>query len=261
MHKSVLYFLASILCLSGCVAQTPVPQQQITQKTTEKNKLDFLEWFETVNYDNDPYPAVCSLSGVVGNIIGSGVLIAPNVVLTAGHCIDGIELSYVSFGTEIICISETLIHPKYDLNMRVPHDIGLLFLEHEPHGITPAKIHTGQFVCRFANITTVGYSFHFKKYSKPGTFRYYGTVLENIGEIKFLPRKATIWHGDSGGAVFTNWHGQRLLIGIISNFMIIEGEIIECSATRVDMFEHWIKESINNHEGILENTIDAFINP
>jgi len=252
------YFLATTLWLVGCITQTPVPQQKIQETKAEETKTDFLDGFETVHwYDFDPYPTVCSLSGVMGNVIGSGVLIAPNVVLTAGHCIDDIELSHVSFGNQIICISETLIHPNYDLFMRVPHDIGLLFLEHDVYGVEPATLHDGQFICRFVDITTVGFSFSFKKYSKPGTFKYYGIVLEDIGEIKFLPRKATIWHGDSGGAVFTDWRGQRLLIGIISNYMMLDGEIVECSATRVSMFKHWIEESINKHEGVLENAIDV----
>jgi hypothetical protein len=257
VSKSV-YFLAATLCLAGCITQTPVPQQKIQETTAKETNLDFLNGFEFVNlYDDDPYPTVCSLSGVMGSVIGSGVLIAPNVVLTAGHCIDGVELSYVSFGNEIICISETLIHPDYNPDMRVPHDIGLLFLEHDVYGVEPATLHDSQFICRFADITTVGFSFSRKKYSKPGIFRYYGIVLEDIGEIKFLPRKATIWYGDSGGAVFTDKHGKRMLIGIISTFMVIDGEIIECSATRVAMFKYWIEESINNHEGFLENAIDV----
>ena len=260
MHKNILYFLATILCLTGCKTQPPVPHQNIKETTTKKIKPEFLDWFEAVN-NNDPYPSVCSLSGVMGDIIGSGVLIAPDVVLTAGHCIDDIEISYVSFGDTIICVSETLIHPNYNLNMRIPHDIGLIFLDQEACEITPATMHSGQFIHRFTDITTVGFSFHFKKFSKPGTFRYYGIVLESIGEIKFLPTKTSIWYGDSGGAVFVDWCGQNILIGIISNFMILDGKIIECSATRIEMFKHWIKESINTHERVLENTIDVTSDP
>lgn len=252
-----LYFLAVVLCLVGCVTLSSTPKEPTTQTVTDIFSESFLERFETIDYDNDPYPEVCSLSGVMGNIIGSGVLIAPNVVLTAGHCIDDIELSYVSFGNEIICISETLIHPNYNQRMRVPHDIGLIFLEHEVCGIKPANIHNGQFICRFVDITTVGFSFYFKKFSKPGTFKYYGTVLEEVGEIKFLPRKATIWYGDSGGAVFVDWYDKRILLGIISNFFMLDGEIIECSATRVDMYKGWIEESVKSYEGVLESTTDA----
>jgi|10_taG_2_1085330.scaffolds.fasta_scaffold50724_3 hypothetical protein len=252
------YFLATTLWLVGCINPTSVPQQKIQETSAKEIKPDFLDGFETVIwYDNDPYPSVCSLSGVMGNVIGSGILIAPNVVLTAGHCIDDVELSYVSFGDQMICISETLIHPDYNLKMRVPHDIGLLFLEHEVYGIEPATLHDEQFICRFAPITTVGFSFSYKKYSKPGTFRYFGIVMENIGEIKFLPNETSIWYGDSGGAVFTQHRGKRILIGIITSFMIIDERIIECSATRVNMFRHWIEESINKHEGVLENAIDA----
>ena len=258
MLRKSSYFSAIALCLVSCVTSPSIPQDPITQTTKEIIPEPFIEWFEFVDYDNDPYPSVCSLSGVMGNVIGSGVLIAPNVVLTAGHCIEGNELSYVSFGQQDICISETLIHPDYNLKMRVPHDIGLLFLEHEAYGMEPALLHNDQFICRFAPITTVGFSFSYKKYSKPGTFRYFGIVMENIGEIKFLPNETSIWYGDSGGAVFTQHRGKRILIGIISSFMIIDGRIIECSATRVNMFRHWIEESINKHEGVLENAIDAF---
>ena len=259
MLRKSSYLLAVALCLVGCIHTPLVPKTSDTTQTIDFSPERSIcsEWFDSIPYDNDPYPAVCSLSDVGGNIIGSGVLVAPNVVVTAGHCIDGVDLLYVSFGNEIICITETLLHPEYSVNARILPDIGLLFLEHEPFGIEPVQLHSGQFVCRFAPITTVGFSFRYKKYSKEGTFRYFGTVLEDIGKIKFLPRKSTIWYGDSGGAVFTDWYGEQLLIGIISNFAIVNGEIVECSATRVDMYKSWINERIKEHERILESTVDV----
>ena len=152
MLRKSSYFLAGVLCLSGCIATPPTPKVSTPSQPIEYSPEHEIcsEWFETINYENDPYPSVCYLSDVMGNIIGSGVLVAPNVVVTAGHCIDGTELFYASFGNETICISETLLHPNYSVYWRISHDIGLIFLEHEPFDVEPVQLHDSQRICRFA---------------------------------------------------------------------------------------------------------------
>jgi hypothetical protein len=211
------------------------------------------EWFNRVTQGNDPYQSVCSLYSEEDKLIGSGVLIRPNVVLTAGHCIDDDSITSVDFGDERIAVKKMVLHPSYsDTLGRITNDIGLVFLDcdskHEP-----AKIGCTEWMERHQPITTVGFSFGYKKYSKGGVFRYFGTIVEQPNVMKFIPRPISVWFGDSGGGVFTRFEGKKYLVGIISTFTVLKNykgddNITECSAVIISKHLDWIELEILNEE-------------
>ncbi|MBC8442941.1 MAG: trypsin-like serine protease [Proteobacteria bacterium] len=255
MKNLFRYLSASLLLILGCKAPqaSPVPPQTTTdividiEPPEEINPLD--EWFVPVTENNDPYPSVCSLHLEDGSLIGSGVLIRPNVVLTAGHCIDEDNIFSIIIGEEDIMVKDLILHPDYSNSFgRVSNDIGLIILECDSK-YQPAKIGCVDWMYRHQNITTVGYSHSYKKYSKPYVFTYFGTLVEEPNKMKFIPRPATVWFGDSGGGVFAEFNGEKYVVGIISTFSILRiygnNEIIsECSAIIIAKHLTWIEGSI-----------------
>ena len=192
--------------------------------------------------DLDPFGCVGKVLMENGEIIGSCVLIAPTVALTAAHCIDGSAYWFETNDCERIKIKKAIPHPDYIGRV---NDIGILLLE-ESCTKTPATLMpTIGELDRFEPLIAVGYSFCKKKISKSETFFYYGTVLEDPSHMKFLPLESTVWFGDSGGAVFED--GGKLA-GIISSFVIHKGHLLENSATHVILYKEWIDNTIKENK-------------
>ena len=77
--------------------------------------------------------------GRLGN--GSGVLIAPNLVLTAAHVPDSSMASF-QIGLQTRSVTQIFRHPQYtDINLG--YDIAVLRLADPMQGIQPVKIYTG----------------------------------------------------------------------------------------------------------------------
>jgi len=254
------YFSVLLLCLIGCVRTTSdlvssptLPETNNTVTSVDSFFDPLSEWFNRVTQGNDPYKSVCSLYDSDDNLIGSGTLIRPNVVLTAGHCIDDDSIVSVDFGDEKIAVRKMVLHPHYsDALGRVTNDIGLIFLECDSK-YQPAKMGCTEWMERHQPITTVGFSFGYKKYSKFGVFRYFGTVVEQPNVLKFIPRPVPVWFGDSGGGVFTKFGSDEYLVGVISTFTMLKnykghGEVTECSAVIVAKHLDWIEMEILNEE-------------
>ena len=256
------YFSVLLLCLLiGCVKNTSdlvtVPEPEINNKNTVTS-VDIIdpmsEWFNRVTQGNDPYPSVGSLHDLDGRLIGSGTLIRPNVVLTAGHCIDDDSIFSVKFGDdEEIAVKKMVLYPHYSNTLgRIVNDIGLIFLECDSR-YQPAKMGCVEWMERYDPITTVGYSFEYKKYSKKGVFRYFGTIVEEPNNMKFIPRPVSVWFGDSGGGVFAKFGKKEYLVGVISTFTVLRNyknqeNITECSAVIVAKHLAWIELEILNEE-------------
>ena len=255
MKNLFRYLSVTLLLISGCKVphKSIVPPQNtndvVVQESTTPKFLD--SWFSQTTIENDPYPSVCSLHLKSGHLIGSGILIRPNVVLTAGHCIDEDDIFSITIGEEQIMVKDMVLHPSYSKTFgRIQDDIGLIFLECDSN-YEPATIGCVEWLYRYQNITTVGYSFNYKKYSKPNVFTYFGTVVEEPNYMKFIPRPASIFPGDSGGGVFAKFQNKNYVVGIISNYIVIQtfgGTMVvsECSATIIVNYLDWIKTEIEN---------------
>ena len=262
MQNLIKYLSVPLLLIVGCKvpqASSLPPQnttdiviiEEVDDAATTPNYLD--EWFIAATPEDDPYPSVCSLHTESGYLIGSGILIRPGVVLTAGHCVNGNNVFSITIGNEQIMVKKTVLHSRYSDSLgRLHNDIALIFLECESK-YEPAELGCIEWIKRYQSITTVGYSFEYKKYSKPKVFRYFGTVTEEPDTMKFIPRPASVWFGDSGGGVFAEYEGKSYLVGVISNFMVIKpfsGKpvVSECSATIVSLYLEWIEREVLKNE-------------
>jgi hypothetical protein len=212
------------------------------------------------------FPAV----GMVGDLsggYGSGTLISPIHVLTAGHCaVDGngnamadtsgtFEVNGRVYQTERV-----FLHPDYD-DWTLANDIAIFQLSEPVTGVSPEMINRlvpviGQ------NLTIVGFggggtgsTGHTGDY---GTKRVGETVIEQVTSTEiqwtFDPGESNTAPGDSGGPGFVTVDGQRLLTGITSygtssnaGFGDQSGDI------RVDAFAEWIDAIVgdagNNGDG------------
>ena len=265
MRNLIRHLSVTILLISGCkVPQASIlPPETAIDIVVQESTPRFLDaWFTPTTPENDPYPSVCSLHNENGYLIGSGILIRPNVVLTAGHCIEDVNISSIVIGDEEIMVKDMVLHPSYSETFgRIQNDIGLIFLECDSN-YEPATIGCVDWMVRYQDITTVGNSFGYKKYSKPNVFRYFGTVVEEPNYMKFIPRPASVWPGDSGGGVFAKFADKDYVVGIISNYIVIEafnGRIVvsECSATIIVKYLDWIDiEVLKNEIGQINKTVE-----
>jgi len=240
--------------LNGCQKDTSVSKTSLPITTVDPPasicKPDPFPGFDISNSNTqNKYGCVGHVHNERGEFIGSGVLIAPSVVLTAGHVIDGDELRYFITGDKAYLIEKSILHPSYKTGEEIVNDIGILILS-EPCSETPAvMIKDATELTQREPLTTVGYSRQIKKVSKPGTFWYYGTVEEEPQYMKFLPINGHIWFGDSGGAVFEeNGH----LAGIMASMTIIDHTMVDQSASRVDKYYSWIISTILNERCSVE---------
>jgi len=258
MKNLLRHLSVPLLLIGGC--KTPQASNLPPQTTTDIvidvepepfNPMDL--WFTATTSENDPYPSVGSLHTTNGILIGSGILIRPDVVLTAGHVVDDDNIFSFIIGEEEIMVKDIILHPDYSSSFGlIRNDIALVFLECDSN-YEPAKLGCVEWLERYDDITTVGYSHEYKKYSKPNVFRYFGTVVEEPKSMKFIPRPISVWFGDSGGGVFAKYGDEDYLIGIISSFTIMKTfggieTITECSAVIVSKYLTWIEGSILHAE-------------
>jgi S1-C subfamily serine protease len=247
---TAILFAVILAFLNGCqkdasVSKTSLPITSVDIPKSVCNTDPFPGFDISNNDTQNKYGCVGHVHNERGEFIGSGVLIAPAVVLTAGHVIDGDELRYFITGDKAYLIEKSIIHPSYKNGEEIVNDIGILILS-EACDETPAVItKDASELTQREPLTTVGYSHQIKKISKPGTFWYYGTVEEEPQYMKFLPINGHIWFGDSGGAVFEE-HGH--LAGIIASMTIIQSTMVDQSATRVDKYYDWIMDTLSHEQ-------------
>ena len=186
------------------------------------------EHFMFMEHDN--VPAAGSLHRENGSFVGSCVLIDPKRALTAGHCIEQGNVKYARFGSEYLLIDEQFLHEDYLFG----DDLGLITFSTEVSA-TPISIISIDEMPVMTPLHTIAHGNGEKKVSRDGTFHYYGILRNKPNEIVFLPLKSHVWFGDSGGALgYLTWDNSFYLVGIITHFSVIDGEIYECVARRVD---------------------------
>ncbi|MCP1337778.1 trypsin-like serine protease [Futiania mangrovi] len=159
---------------------------------------------------------------------GSGILIAPDVVLTAGHVVEE-ALSYA--GTSVFLTGvgpftttppETatsiiggILHPSYDPSVFGENDIGILFLS--------ANVNLAQYSVLFAEpasglggeaASVVGYGLNLTR--RIGSLAIDSAYTTDNAIWAFDSSIPMVEGGDSGGGLFVERGGQQLLAGITS---------------------------------------------
>ncbi len=215
---------------------------------------------------SDEHMAVVGIT--FGNYMCSGTLIAPDVVLTAGHCAGSPASSYsVKFSHGLIymptatrSVSEVHRHPDYDANY-VINDIALLRLsEPAPDDIVPIP-----FLPEALKITDsdIGSPIEFVGFGQTEAGSA-GKKMHFTGEIKWLcdsdsycPHTANIYgmphtlcfdqqlggacEGDSGGPGFIKRQGREF-VAAVTSYGDNQGCTIYGCSTKVDAFQDFITD-------------------
>ena len=230
------YFLATILCLASCTATLSTPPSKQNQIKKEPATHTYLDEFPF-----DPYPFVGAISHSDGTLIGSAVVIAPNILLTAAHVTEGREdLKFVEYDGDEHCVKEVIYYPSY-IPETLKHDIAIVVLETESDEQPVEFVET---TFKRMNLITAGYGTGKKRFSNYGVFWYYGRLIGTPQFMIMLPLEGTMWFGDSGGGVFTL---DNKLVGIMSYFQATRsGKIYENGCASIEYYKTWI-------EGIVES--------
>lgn len=116
--------------------------------------------------DGFGHPAVGLLvSGPAQTPVCSGTLVAPTVFLTAGHCIDGADVSSfaVRFDTATVPATGAAVEPGFGKNMADLRDLAVVTLAAQPAGIQPAVLAPAgslDAVAKGTSLTVVGYGYY-----------------------------------------------------------------------------------------------------
>ena len=239
-NRKIAYVLATLLCLSGCITTspaTPAPVQPQKLKPAPPATHTYLDTFPF-----DPYPYVGSVSyEETGMLIGGGVLVAPRVVITAAHVTEGHDdIIYIEHDGDEYCIEEVIYYPTYTPNLLI-HDIAIIILEVASDEVPVSLFDPNKDITyKRMNLTTVGFGTGRKRFSNYGMFWYYGRLIGRPEFMIMLPTEASIWFGDSGGAVLTP---NRKLIGVMSYFMLTEkGKVFENGCASIEYYRDWLLE-------------------
>ena len=215
--------------------------------------------------------------------LGSGTLIAPNWVLTAGHMVDDIISGTVAFGGTSYTAESWVAHSNWDGNLLNGNDIALIKLMNNVVGIDAAELYTGS--DEFGQVgTAVGYGKSGTgltgAVTSAGTLRagnnvidaYYGKNQKktkillsdfdnpldpgdnSYGSDVPLNLEYLIAPGDSGGPVFIDIDGVSLLAGVNSFGASFDedtdsdyGDV--SGHTRVSQFTNWIDGILAGGDG------------
>ena len=199
--------------------------------------------YDSIEHDEDDrYSCVGALVTQHVNIIGSAVLIHPRAILSARHCFsdpDNFPGYFWTHSGQLVRIIKVITKEPYYTGMLI-NDIVICILDTDCVEPPTNLIKTTFELVPGESLITVGWSLGYKKVSKKGVMSYYGSLIEDNGQImRMLANKGSIYFGDSGGAVFED-NGK--LAGII-DFMSIDPEtqsVIDNGAAKIDYYYPWI---------------------
>lgn len=180
-----------------------------------------------------------------GGYICSAALIAPRVVLTAGHCVDGHKSWEVHVGPET---RQSVSAATFDWNEKGAttvnpdhHDVGLVFLD-KPIALAAYPTLASSALPNGSKVTNVG-----RIKSGVATNSLYAadsvvTAGASIGYPYAYASSAIIQPGDSGGPDFAS--GTHNIVAVNSGV----GGNVEVLA-RVDLVREWIVQQVASHGG------------
>ena len=190
----------------------------------------------------------------------SGTVIAPQYVLTAGHCAAGVSDTGGRFmiGNEEYRTTKVYVHPNYNPNQignDAANDIALYKLDRPVTNVTPSPIYrsnpaVGQM------LTLVG--FGYGGTGTTGSDGVYGIKRSGLTPIDSVSSTLISWDfgnnsesntapGDSGGAAFITVGGVNYLAGVTSGGSLDNAGLGDNSFdTRVDAYAAWIDSIVGS---------------
>lgn len=252
--KTMTVFIMMLLGCESTSALKPSEQHHESPKIVEPVLPPVSRGFNTIPKDGfDPFPEVCAIRDIFGGLRCTGTLIAPNIVLTAGHCLcDELDIFWVDFSGDLYSVKRVIRHPEYSIGfISVENDAAIIVLNRNVVGIPPVSVNSDPLIAyKGTQVVIAGYGSNIKKYSPYGLFWYYGTLEGDPSNMKILTLRGTsIFYGDSGGPVYMRMGGELVVVGINSSFSMDMGKIYQNSACRVDVVYDWIERTIEN-EGL-----------
>ena len=196
--------------------------------------------------------------------------IAPDVILTAAHCIQGdAKKSYVAFANSLSCesgfdvnkntvdIADYVVFEKYDIKMgpsQAEGDLALVLLKSViPFDYSIFKIAKPQLVSSNDNLYFYGYGLTGTKSGGSGFLRK-TTITRSDYQIQEADKKIKvdqshgtgICNGDSGGPALVEVNGELQILGV--NSYVFGPENDYCSKgsylVLVDSYRDWIAEKM-----------------
>ena len=252
IRARLLTTVTAAACVSGCAAERigHAPRSIVGGELTPEGM----------------FPATGALVDRIG-FACTGVLVAPDVVLTAAHCLDssflgdqipGFTLAHDANARDITVVPGLSRHQLIGFDVNIPvrdgvaqfRDLGVVLLAQPIEGIEYAVLPTADEMARLAVDATVqvtGYGVTDANSRQTGV-KHHGTAkVVDVGEFELLisePGEQQQCIGDSGGPTFAELGGTRL-VGITSRDHDTTPPFCDRGAvnTRVDAYYDFIFET------------------
>ena len=260
---NLLFLLSLSACTTTQANNYPPPPVQTPQETgrvfdNPRYKSIYEKFGYEANFTDSPklnsaFNSVCYVLDQNQNLVGSGSLIRPGVVLTAAHVAEHVEGGYIRFDSlsPVVAIKQVWLHPIWELAKgdKKQGDLALLRLSRNVTDRTPLSMAASDLeIARYTWVFSVGCSLDYKKQSRPGVMFYYGTFTTSKSDLTLKSNTTTIWFGDSGGAIVTlNPEGQFVLVGVLSSFTNYQGIVQDFTAA-----------DLRHYSGGLDSIMDSW---